>query len=343
MMREPNEEGTQRWCPEFEERIVLYATGELEGVESEAVVAHLGECAGCAAALERERRLLGAVTESAPGEPDERLLASCRASLADALDQKDERGAFARWVWSVVPRNWFVLHPAWSAAALLLIGFTVGSLAPYWMNQAKQPSTTTTAPAAATNSAGLLNDADLRAADVAAINWTAAPDNAPPRVEVELNAQRPMVVQGTVNNNNVKQLLLYVLQHNERFEPDVRLDSVELLRPRCNDADVREALCKIVHADRNPAVRLKALEALKQVQSPDSVRQTLLDVLMIDVNPGVRIEAVNALREMAEKGAIASDPHTLDVLRDRMQKDPNNYIRLQSAAAIRGLGPREKY
>jgi hypothetical protein len=31
------------------------------------------------------------------------------------------------------------------------------------------------------------------------------------------------------------------------------------------------------------------------------------------------------------------------VLRDRMQKDPNTYIRLQSAAAIRDLGPREKF
>jgi len=31
------------------------------------------------------------------------------------------------------------------------------------------------------------------------------------------------------------------------------------------------------------------------------------------------------------------------ILRERMQKDPSTYIRLQSAAAIRELGPREKY
>jgi hypothetical protein len=31
------------------------------------------------------------------------------------------------------------------------------------------------------------------------------------------------------------------------------------------------------------------------------------------------------------------------VLRERMEKDPNAYIRLQSAAAIRDLGPRAKF
>jgi hypothetical protein len=33
----------------------------------------------------------------------------------------------------------------------------------------------------------------------------------------------------------------------------------------------------------------------------------------------------------------------LAVLRDRMLKDPNTYIRLQSAAAISDFGPREKF
>ncbi len=339
MQQESNEQ-PQRWCAEFEERIVLYAAGELDGTEKEDVEEHLKQCAPCAAALEHERRLLAAVSECAPSEPDAHLLASCRAGLADALDEAGERGAWMRWVKPLAP-NWFALHPAWSAALLLLVGFSVGSLVPGWVAQLRGPGPG--ASPAPTTSAGLVDEGVLRSADVARINWTPTGDNAAPRVEVELNAQQPMVVQGTVNNKDVKQVLLYVLQHNERFEPDVRLDSVELLKPRCNDADVRQALCKILHTDRNPAVRLKALEALRPVQPQDSIRQTLLDVLMADSNPGVRIEAINALREMAEAGAIQSDPQTLEVLRDRMRKDPNNYIRIQSAAAISGLGPREKY
>ena len=340
MQRDSNEQPQARWCPEFEERIMLDAAGELEGAEKEEIETHVAKCSSCAAALEHERVLLAAVATAAPAEPDAHLLASCRAGLADALDEAGERGSVARWIASVLPRNWFVLHPAWSAAILLLIGFSVGSLAPYWLAQSKGAGP---APAPAATTAGMLDDQDLRMADVAGINVTPAGDNAPPRVEVELNAQRPLRVQGTVNNSDVKQVLLYVLQHNERFEPDVRLDSVELLKPRSNDADVRQALCKVAHTDRNAAVRLKALEALTGIQAQDSVRQTLLDVLMADANPGVRIEAINALRQMAANGTSLSDPHTVEVLRDRMQKDPNNYIRLQSAAAIRGLGPREKY
>ncbi len=73
------------------------------------------------------------------------------------------------------------------------------------------------------------------------------------------------------------------------------------------------------------------------------VRQTLLDALVDDSNPGVRMEAVNALRNMAASGQMDSDDHSVAVLRERMQKDPNTYIRLQSAAAIRDIGPRQKF
>jgi len=46
---------------------------------------------------------------------------------------------------------------------------------------------------------------------------------------------------------------------------------------------------------------------------------------------------------MAEKGDAPSDDHMVSVLRDRMQNDPNTYIRLQSAAALGELGPRAKF
>ncbi len=91
-------------------------------------------------------------------------------------------------------------------------------------------------------------------------------------------------------------------------------------------------------------MRLKALEALDGAEPQDIVQQTLLGALVDDDNPGVRVEAINELRELAAKGSVSSDDgHTLSVLRDRMQKDPNTYIRLQSAQVIRELGPREKF
>jgi hypothetical protein len=165
----------------------------------------------------------------------------------------------------------------------------------------------------------------------------------PARVELQLKAQQPVTMQGTVDDGDVKAVLLGILSHGDRFCPDMRLDAVECLRARNNDPDVRSALCNAVRTDHNAAVRLKALAALDGAEPQDMVRQTLLDALVDDQNPGVRIEAVNALREMADKGQVASDQHMLAVLRDRMQKDPNTYIRLQSAAAISDFGPRQKF
>jgi len=43
------------------------------------------------------------------------------------------------------------------------------------------------------------------------------------------------------------------------------------------------------------------------------------------------------------KGQVASDDRALAVLRERMAKDPDTYIRAQSAAAIRELGPQKKF
>jgi hypothetical protein len=43
------------------------------------------------------------------------------------------------------------------------------------------------------------------------------------------------------------------------------------------------------------------------------------------------------------KGQVASDDRALAVLRERMAKDPDAYIRAQSAAAIQELGPHQKF
>jgi hypothetical protein len=146
-----------------------------------------------------------------------------------------------------------------------------------------------------------------------------------------------------VDNEDIKQVLLSVLNDGERFCPDMRLDAVDCLKARKNDPQIRTALCNAVRNDSNPAVRLKALEALQGSDTRGIVRQTLLDALVDDENPGVRVEAMNKLRDLSSNGAMPSDDHMLSVLRERMQRDPNTYIRLQSAALVRDLQPGPNY
>jgi hypothetical protein len=353
----PGGEATARACAQWQPLLILFAAGdELDAAEQTRFVAHVASCASCSAVLAYERELLTLLAEHRR-DPDATELAGCRASLQDALDREEERSSFHSFG-RMLPSSWLGPRPAWSAVLLLLIGFGLGVLGPRLL---RHPATNDASPstASATNSApndpplnfassdtpagSNLTALDLHTADVAGMNVFPSGNAGPARVELQLKAQQPVTVQGTVDDGDVKAVLLGILNHGDRFCPDMRLDAVECLRARNNDPDVRSALCNAVRSDHNAAVRLKALAALDGAEPQDMVRQTLLDALVDDQNPGVRIEAVNALREMVDKGQVVSDRHMLAVLRDRMQKDTNTYIRLQSAAAISDFGPREKF
>jgi len=339
-------QGLAEPCEAWQPLLTLLAAGdELDPAEQSQLTAHLVTCRGCSEALTQEREIV-ALVAAHRSEPDATLLAACRAGLDDALDREEDRGWLRRTFGSLVPSSWLAPRPAWSAAMLLLIGFTVGILGPRLVRHPIAPPTPGGTPLASSPDAPIdrvPTSIDLHTADVAGINVLPSSGEGPAHVEVQLRAQQPVVVEGTVDNDDVKNVLVNILAKGDRICPDIRLDAVECLRSRENDPDVRSALCRAVRTDRNAAVRLKALEALKSAEPEDLVRQTLLEALVEDENPGVRVEAVNALRGMAAKGDALSDDHTVSVLRDRMHNDPNTYIRLQSAAVLGELGPRAKF
>jgi hypothetical protein len=342
-------------CGEFESKLTLLAADELETSEAETIQKHVQGCEGCRLALRQETELL-ALLSSDRSEVDPNFLASCRAGLFDALDQQEEKSWFRRITGSFLPASWISPDPAWSAALLLVIGFSVGLFGPRLLRHApaagsKNPTASGIASTAVpidTNLPGIdasspISTIDMHTAQVAGINVFPASGDAPPQVQLRMNAQQPMTVSGTVEDSEIKQALIHVLQDGQRYDPDYRLDAVEVLRLRNNDPEVRSALCHAVHTDHNAAVRLKALEALDGAEPQNLVRQTLLDALVDDQNPGVRVEAINELRDLAAKGQINSDDELLKVLHERIKKDPSTYIRLQSAAVIRDLGPRQKF
>ncbi len=164
------------------------------------------------------------------------------------------------------------------------------------------------------------------------------------------------MLSGSVDDTDVRRVLTYVVANGERFDPGVRLDCLDALKSRSGDKEVRHALLAAARKDHNAAVRMKALEALRDSPGDDSVRDMLLDALEHDANPGVRVEAVNLLvRSLegadlsgSEPGVDASqippDPSVDRVIRaleGLQHRDPNAYVRLRSAAALRQIGPRE--
>lgn len=318
-------------CPEYETQIMLYAAEELEGAERDAFEEHLDQCAKCMAALDSERQMVEAVSSQDRPEPTPALLASCRNRLEDAIDEIDHRSLFARWAESIFPAHWLALHPAASAALLIFIGFSAGAFLP-WRGQQRTPANSQMQQAGVLSP--MLNEQELRTADVSGINWTPAQDNQPPQIVVQLTTEKPITVQGTVDDNNVKQVLMYVLHYNQRFGPDVRINAVQLLKAQASDGQVEQALCKAARSDRNPAVRLMALDALRQSAPNSATVQTMINALVNDKNPGVRIAAMNSLGSLSSRGGLLSDPEAVKVLRELMKNDRNKYIRLQSAAAL---------
>jgi HEAT repeat protein len=185
-----------------------------------------------------------------------------------------------------------------------------------------------------------ITDQQLQSAGSAHVAWvTPAGAGTAPSVQVQFMSQTPMNIVGAPDDADVQRALTYVLKNSERFDPDARLDSLDVLRTRAADPDVRRSLCAAARLDRNPGVRMKAIEALQGFEQDPAVRQTILEALRNDDNSGVRVEAINVLVSALQSanGSVTPDQQTLDVLRDRQHNDSNNYVRLQSAAILRAL------
>ncbi|MBI3483999.1 MAG: HEAT repeat domain-containing protein [Acidobacteria bacterium] len=331
-------------CNDFERLAVFYACDELAPDERQAVEQHAASCVACAASLAREQQLIAAVRSRMAGEPSPVLLAQCRGDLADGLDDASHLGFGRRMLAWLRPATWFTARPAWTAALCVMLGIALGITLPRWLQTPDAQSLETLGTSSVVvRPTSHLSGQDLRS--VSRISFVPGDVAGQPGVQFVYSTEQPRVVTGTVDDGDVRRALMYVVQNNLQFDSGLRLDSLEALRSRSDDADVRGAFCFAARNDRNPGVRLKALEALRGFEQEDVVRKTFIDALLRDDNPGVRVEAINALRSMADRPALAGPPDAelLKVLRDRMQNDSNSYIRSQSAAAIRQLGPRAQY
>ena len=329
-------------CNDFERKAVFYACDEIAQDERLALEQHAATCAACAASLAREQQLIAAVSARLADEPSPVLLAQCRGDLADALDDASHFGFKRRLMAWLRPATWFVVRPAWSATICIMLGITLGITLPRWLQKSDlQSDGTLSAGSVVVRAPSNLSSRDLRS--VSRINFMPGAGAAQPGVQFYNLTEEPPVLSGTLDDGDVRRALMYVMQNNLQFDSGMRLDSLEALRGRSDDADVRRAFCYAARNDRNPGMRLKALEALRGFEQEDQVRKTFIDALLRDDNPGVRVEAINALRSVADHSEGKPDVELLKVLRDRMQNDPNSFIRLQSAAAVRKLGPRDQY
>jgi hypothetical protein len=365
-------------CSKIAPILVFYACDEVSENERRLIDEHLAVCASCAEQLSGERALWEAMDAANPpaGEINsaDALLSQCRSQLAETLDDLSVTPVREHWQPFGWVRRWMALRPAWSGVMLIFFGILLGAEVMPWLQSGLLSNNN--GRAVNVLASQKLTDDQLSKMAVAGINLAPWPNAAPGTVQLQLRAEQPMVLSGSVDDSTMRRVLTYVVENGERFDAGVRLDCLDALKAQARDAQVRKALLLAARRDQNPAVRMKALEALKDSAADDAVREAMLDALAHDANPGVRVEVVNMLVHSLEHESQASNmvsypklagtPENLDDHSDDMQvsessamtsnasvekvirtleelqkRDPSRYVRLRSAAALRQIGPRE--
>ena len=306
-------------CDWVKSQIILYLYNELDDPERVEIEQHTAGCTECAGAIAEERRLHQVLNSLERPEVDPNVLAASRIALSHALEEQPKR-VLAGWSWWRSLGGWAVrawLRPVWPSALAVMIlaaGFISGFGYSAYRSRALAPE-----------AAGPLQNIS----NISAIN--ADPQG---NLEITYDTTHRSVVRGSSRDPEIERLLLYAARNLSN--PGIRLDSIDLLKGRAADQEIRAALIGALRADQNAGVRLKALGALQEFGADVNVKQALLETLMRDDNAGVRIQAVEQLGRLR-------DVSTVPVLQRLAAGDPNSYVRLRSASALRDLNAPEIY
>lgn len=132
-------------------------------------------------------------------------------------------------------------------------------------------------------------------------------------------------ISGNVADQNIHGLMAVALQND--IDSSSRLDAIDALQPVSGGDEVYQALIHVLMNDRNPGVRYQAVRSLVALAHEEEVRDALRNALNDDVNPGVRLEAFQALVAYPEE-------ETLQLFREKMDADSNEFIRAQSRVIV---------
>ena len=310
-------------CDAVQKLIPLYYYGELTPDEEDRLEAHVFECAVCARATERQRAVAAAF-DRRQLDPPLSLADDCRADLMMAIRggarvaKTPSKGPWLLFLEAMADTvaNWHRFRQPLAAAALLTIGFLVAKV-PMWRSSSGSQGSPVSPS---------LASASLSPDQTFATVRSVASDNSG-RVQIAYDETQRRVISGPMNDDNIRKLLVAGLREEN---PDVRVRAVDLLKQHASSNDVREALLNRVANDPNPGVRLKALEGLKPLAGDPQVRKTLAQVVLTDDNPMMRMQAVDLL--IAHR-----DDSMVGVLQNVVQRDDNNYVRLQCEKALKEM------
>lgn len=319
-------------CHEIDQSLALYAYGELSEGGRTSVEEHLTSCERCRRTMAELRGLGNVLAEHPPAEPAPDLLVRSRLRLEEALDHEQVS-------WRALVRSWFEVattHPArvMTALTLLAFGFSFGWLLRPRVGAipgAAAPTELAGTPAASTNAASMTGGT-LGGAQISSISQV-APDPETGQLHITLNAEKHMSLEGSLDDPQVRQVLVYALKSYDN--PGIRLDTLSAIGNSGSDPSFRDALLYALEHDSNAGVRLQALHTAVKSKWVPEVAQALVGAAEKDSNPGVRGAAVDAL---VQHVSADHDQDLVPALQRLATEDSDRYVRLKSETALQQLG-----
>jgi hypothetical protein len=307
-------------CELAQQKIALFAYGELPDDQCHALEGHLATCNRCQEEFAAVQALQQAMTLAPAQEPSANLLAQARLRLEEALDSMPRSSWIMRIQQSMFRGVSMLGRAPVAASALLVLGLGTGGWAGY------QYSARTHRPMAdlpaVIEGAGTI-------ANVSSIVREPHTEN----VEVHFNRLVPETAQGSLDDPQIRELLLAGTQ--SPMNPGVAQNSVSLLADeclaghQCNDGPIRKALLVALRYDQDTGVRLRALNGLKPYVAEDMrVRDGILEALMKDPDATVRSRAIELLQP------VEADSSVREVLHTVASEDDNPHIRTVSQEVL---------
>jgi hypothetical protein len=309
-------------CEWVKQNIVLHVYNELPDDARYELEQHVARCADCAAELKTEQDFHALLSQDRVSEPTPNLLASSRMHLQEGLETAQQGSVWTRLAFD--PANWLrqVRFSPALASVILILGFA-GGIGTTYEIFGRGPKTNQL-PVAVNGTTPAANTAGIAGID------SITPIPGTDQVTIKYNTLSTEEKQGSLNDQQIQQLLLYAARNN--YNSGVRVDSVDLLAKRSSDLQVRDALIYALQNDTNPGVRLKSLDALgNYVKSDTNVRDAVLRALVNDDTPGVRIEALRLIEPVKADGSVRG------VLMALAAKDQSQYIKSQARTILAQL------
>lgn len=306
---------------QFRDLLHLTLYHELDDDQRDVLDKHLKSCTECSSEMAELTNLDTLLQKGRRIEVTDQLLDEARRELRVALRlEKSGRFQFAEWLdrFNIMPAPG--LRLALGGVAALVVGLSLGYLV---FSPGMSYDGIGVIPAV--GRAGL----ERNEPRVSGFRFVQPPQEGG-GVEIAFDFVTPVQMKGNISDNAIQRVLAQALLNEEN--PGARIRTVSALANEVGsskkpDEEIKKALLEALKSDGNAGVRKEALKALQKLPVDKVIKDALLYLLSHESNPGIRVEAINYLDRYV-LGDSPYDQDVLKVLKERMQTDNNNYVRI---------------